>query len=142
MTLSIIAFLLAVLLLGIHTFYNIRTDGWRKYVGSLGFSIVIGSALFGFTQTLGSCIPQWAAFGSRMDILAIAYDEPNAIYLWGVEDNQPKCVALPWSEEEAQQVRGQETQGGQLEYVWGSGPETEGAVHPKPQEPLPPKDVE
>jgi hypothetical protein len=76
-----------------------------------------------------------------MDILAIAYDEPRAIYLWGVQANQPKCVVLPWTDEEAKKVREQENGGGPLEYVWGTGPETEGALHPKPQEPLPPKDI-
>jgi hypothetical protein len=139
-TLSILSFLLAVLALGAHTFFSLRTDGWRKYVGPLGFSAVIGIALFGFAQTLGGCIPAWAAINTRMDILAIAYDQPRAVYLWGVQDGNPKCVALPWTDESAVSIRGQEMKGGGLEYVYGSGPESEGAVHPKPQEALPPKE--
>lgn len=142
MTLSILAFILAVVLLGIHTFVVLPTHGWRKYAGSIGFSIVCLSALFGFSQTLGSCLPEFAAKGTKMDVLAILYDQPNHIYLWGIDGNSPKCVALPWNEEQAIQIRGHEGDGEQLEYVWGDGPESEGAVHPKPQEALPPKDMQ
>jgi hypothetical protein len=142
MTISILAFLLAVLLLGVHTFYSIRTDGWRRYVGPIGFGCVTFFALFGFLQSLGGCIPSWAAYGTKMDVLAIIYDEPRSVYLWGVQDGSPKCVALPWSEEQAVAIRGQEQQGGELEYVHGTGPKSEGVLHPKPQEALPPKDME
>ena len=77
-----------------------------------------------------------------MDILSIAYDEPHYVYLWGVQAGTPICVALPWSDEQAQEIRGQQQSGGQLEFTFGTGPESEGVVHPKPQEALPPKDVQ
>lgn len=137
MLFSITTFLITLLLLGIYTFFSLRHDGWRKYVGPCGFAIVVGLSLFGFSQSLGGCIPRWMAFNTKMDILAIAYDQPRAIYLWGVQDGKPKCLALPWTDEQAVQIRGQENEGGQLEYVKGSG--AVGELHPKPQEALPEK---
>jgi hypothetical protein len=141
MTYSIILFALTLLLLGTYAFFSLRRDGWRRYVGPIGFTCLSFLSLVGFSLSLGGCIPSWAAWNTRMDILSIAYDEPNYIYLWGVQDNSPKCVALPWTDETAQGIRAQENEGGDLEFVWGTGPSTEGALHPKPQEPLPPKDV-
>lgn len=138
---SIVLFTLNLLLQGTYAFFSLRRDGWRRYVGPIGFSIIAGSSLFGFSLSLGSCIPEWMAWNTKMDILSIAYDEPRVVYLWGVQDNSPKCVAIPWEDEKAKEIRQVETEGGQLEYVWGTGPETEGAVHPKPQDPLPMKDV-
>jgi hypothetical protein len=142
MTYSIILFALILLLLGIYTFFSLRRDGWRRYVGPIGFPCLSLLYLLGLSLSLGGCVPSWAAWNTRMDVMSIAYDEPNYIYLWGVQDSAPKCVALPWTDETAQGIRAQENGGGELEYVWGTGPETEGALHPKPQEPLPPKDVQ
>jgi hypothetical protein len=145
MTFSITIFLLTVLTLGVYAFFSLRRDGWRRYVGPLGFIVIIGFSLFGFSQTLGGCIPEWATWGTKMDIISIAYDEPRFIYLWGVDGDQPKCVALPWSEERAKKIRGEEnetTDGGiPLEYQAPNGLESEGVLHPKPQEALPPKDL-
>lgn len=140
MTISIVAFLLACISLGVYAFFSLRSDGWRRYVGPIGFSVVLIVAGFGFFRTLGGCLPEWAVSGGKIDIMAIAYDQPNAVYLWGVVDNSPKCIALPWTDEQAGKIREVENEGGPLEYVPGDGPDTPGFLHPKPVEALPPKD--
>jgi hypothetical protein len=142
MTYSIALFALTLLALGAYTFFSLRRDGWRRYVGPIGFAGVALLSLVGFGLSLGGCIPSWAAWNTRMDILSIAYDEPNYIYLWGVQDNSPKCIVIPWTDEAAQETRKAENGGEELEWVWGTGPSSEGALHPKPQEPLPPKDAQ
>jgi hypothetical protein len=141
MTYSIALFALTLLLLGTYAFFSLKRDGWRRYVGPIGFGIWSIVSFVNFSNSIGDCVPEWLAFSTKMDIVAIAYDEHVAIYLWGVQAGKPKCVALPWSEEQAKEVREGENGGGDLEYVWGTGPSGEGSVHPKPQPPLPPKDI-
>lgn len=141
MTYTIGLFLFSMLALGWYAFYGLRKDGWRKYVGPIGYIIICILALFGFGQNLGRCIPSWASGLDRIDIISIYYDKPNNIYLWGIGNDGLQCISLPWSDEKGSEIRGMENEGGPLEFIKGQGLAQEGTVHPKPQEPLPLKQV-
>jgi len=139
MTYTIGLFLFSMLALGWYAFYGLRRDGWRKYIGPIGYCIICTLALFGFGQSLGRCIPAWALKEHHVDVITIYYDQPNNIYLWAMSGDGPQCVVLPWSNNQATDIRGMENEGGPLEFVPGNGMDAQGVVHPKPQEPLPPK---
>lgn len=134
-----VVFLFTLLLLGVYAFFSLRRDGWRKWTGPIGFAAVMLAAIVGYGQTLGGCVPDYLFF-KKLPIIAIIYDEPNAIYLWGVDGKSPMCVKLDWTDDKARGIRGQETGGdGELEFVPGNGM-GKGEVHPRPVEALPPKD--
>lgn len=136
---SVVIFTASLVLFGAYTFSSLRTDGWRKWAGPLGFIVVNAANFYAVSQTLGGCIPEWMMFGNdRLAVYSILYEEPVAIHLWGVQHDRIICVSVPWTNDTAGKMRAAESeQGGEmngdLDYIPGYAPEDgEPPLHPKP----------
>lgn len=126
---SIIAYLIALVAFGIWALFNLRMDGWRKYVSAPGYTIVSALSFFCFTQSLGSPVPSWMVF-NRQDISVISmYSvEGKTIYIWGfANSSEPKVIAFPWSDKDGEEIA--KAQGQQKEHPgdiileWGMPPQ-------------------
>lgn len=130
-------FSLVAVMIGGYVLLSLRHDGWRKWVGPGLLGVVLIGSLLVLTQTLGRPIPQWAALSLKGDVVAVMYEEDVAIYLWVKPSGAaPVAVMLPWKLEEAKETRKKIKEGEPLEF----DSEMETPIHPKPVQPLPPKE--
>lgn len=143
---SIISYSFFILLLGVYVIYSLRLDGHRRYLGPVGYALVVFLSLFTYNQTLGFCKPYWMKIDNKeVNVLALAINEPNAIYVWGniTGSSEPVCYILPYSEEGVKQAQeggdAAEKSGGTLVFGEDSGGEM--SFYPKPIEALPEKGI-
>ena len=104
---SIVAYAVVLVALGLYAFFSLRRDGWRKWASAFGYPIMCALTFLGFMQCLGSPIPRWALLQkNEMDVIAIYFDEPKAIYVWGYMEGKidPIVVQLPFSIETAEKM--------------------------------------
>ena len=131
-------FSLVAIMVGGYVLLSLRHDGWRKWVGPGLLGVVLIGSVLVLTQALGRPIPQWAALGAlKGDVVNVIYEEDVAIYVWIKPPNmEPVAIMFPWKLEEAKEIRKAIKDGEPLEF--DSNMET--PIHPKPIQPLPPKD--
>jgi len=131
-------FSLVAVMIGGYVLLSLRHDGWRKWVGPGLLGIVLIGSLLVLTQTLGRPIPEWATLGTiKGDVVGVVYEEDVAIYVWVKPDSgEPVAIMLPWKLEEAKKTRKKIKEGEPLEF----DSEMETPIHPKPVQPLPPKE--
>lgn len=115
----------------------LRTDGWRKVAIPLFLGMVYLCLGWTYFSSNGTCRATWLNFlPTNMNVYATIMEEPKAIYLFGVENGQAKCITLPWEKEAAEEVYGL-GEGGQ-EFMFDSS-FGEQQFYPPPIEALPPK---
>lgn len=81
--------------------YCVGNDGYK----ATAYVVAVVAAILLWQASLGHPRPLW---GSRPEaiVLAYAFDEPRAIYLWieSTGSSVPEAIELPWNESEAAEL--------------------------------------
>lgn len=100
--------ILILFMVGVYALFSLSNVGWRRFAGP-GMLACVGVILIaGLFLTLGSPRPMWLA--NSLDggsVVAIVYDEPNAIYIWVTPPlgTVPVAITIPWEDEKAEEIR-------------------------------------
>lgn len=107
---------------------KVRAIGLAVFATVIGIGTVAAASLLGYPKPVG-----WSPGVGEVEVIAEAYDEGEAIWVWVWKDGGPRAYELPWDTELAETMQAYRGQGG-LRLVLGQW-----SVHPLPVQGLPPK---
>ena len=145
-----VLFVFVALVLGVGTYClaALPFTGWRRWIAPPLLGLLYAAVLLGGAQVLGRAKPAWLGLPAarEVEVIAAAYNEPVAIYVWCREAGslEPRAYVLPWREmlaaELHQALRASEEDGVPVMLKLPLGPWSPAVPampYPAPQPPLP-----